>query len=167
MSNLRRYYKENQIYFITCVTINRMQILTKYYGLLNRAIKRKMIARDAKIYAWCVMPDHLHIIIDPKQNNLSSLMKSFKLSFSENLRKSNPQYIGRIWQYRFWDHIIRNQEDLNNHINYIHFNPVKHNHVTNPKLWKYSSFNEYRKDGYYGDDWGVSENMMFAGEYGE
>jgi putative transposase len=94
-------------------------------------------------------------------------MKSFKLSFSENLRKRFNYKIKKVWQYRFWDHIIRDQNDLNKHINYIHYNPVKHGYIHNPFEWSYSSINDYLKQGYYQKGWGQKEEMNFEGEFGE
>lgn len=154
MSNLRRYYKDGQIYAITNVTFNRMQILLQNHDLLNSAMQTKLIDIGAEILAWAVLSDHIHFIIDPKDINLSKLMKSFKLSFSENLRKRLNYKIKRVWQYRFWDHIIRDQEDLNMHVDYVHYNPVHHSYILNPFDWSYSSIHDYMKDGYYQEDWG-------------
>jgi len=59
-----------------------------------------------------------------------------------------------IFQRRFYEHTIKNQEELNNHINYIHYNPVKHGYVKRVKNWKYSSFHKFVKNNMYDDDWG-------------
>jgi REP-associated tyrosine transposase len=72
-----------------------------------------------------------------------------------------------IWQRRFWDHIIRNQTDLNKHIDYIHYNPVKHGYVNSPFEWEYSSIHVYRDKGYYQSDWGMKEDLNIGGEFGE
>jgi len=69
------------------------------------------------------------------------------------------------WQNRFWDHIIRNQDDINKHIDYIHYNPVKHGLTARPFSWEHSSIHEYKD--YYGADWGVEEKPEFGDEYGE
>ena len=58
-----------------------------------------------------------------------------------------------IWQRRFYDHIIRTEEDFNRHLDYIHYNPVKHGLVKASKNWKYSSFNKYVKNGQYEENW--------------
>jgi len=91
-------------------------------------------------------------------------MHDFKLSFASLYRKKHNQNAGRVWQSRFWDHIIRNEKDLNNHIDYIHYNPVKHGLVKSPFEWKYSSIHEYKE--YYQTDWGKKE-FLFEGDYGE
>lgn len=74
---------------------------------------------------------------------------------------------GKIWQNRFWDHIIRDQDDMNRHLDYIHYNPVKHGLVDDPFLYEYSSLNLFYKHGYYQRDWGVKEEPIIEGEFGE
>ena len=73
-----------------------------------------------------------------------------------------------IWQRRFWEHVIRDETDLNNHIDYIHYNPVKHSLVKNVADWPWSSFHRYVRMGYYESGWGedVGEQVerMEAGE---
>jgi putative transposase len=74
---------------------------------------------------------------------------------------------GRLWQLRFWDHIIRNEKDMNHHIDYIHYNPVKHGLVKRPIDYEYSSFCEFVAEGYYSSDWGVVGKVETGGEFGE
>lgn len=59
-----------------------------------------------------------------------------------------------IWQRRFWEHQIRDEEDYNNHLDYIHYNPVKHGWVKQVKDWPYSTFHNSVKKGFYPDSWG-------------
>ena len=162
MTNIRRYYDSNDIVFTTHVTYNRNQILVQSFDLLWRSISD--IFGD-KIIAWVILPDHFHLLTENNGNDLSGLTKKMKLSYSTNYRKLYKIKSGRIWQYRFYDHIIRNQEDLNNHIDYIHYNPVKHGFVKNPFRWQYSSIKKYREN--YGKDWGINEKPVFTGNYGE
>ena len=72
---------------------------------------------------------------------------------------------GIVWQKRYWDHIIRNQDDMNNHVDYIHYNPIKHGYVNNPFDWKLSSIHNFKD--IYQADWGKSEKIIFEGDYGE
>ena len=75
---------------------------------------------------------------------------------------------GTIWQRRFWEHTIRDQEDMIRHIDYIHFNPVKHGLVQSVAEWPWSSFHRYVRDGYYHESWGIGEKGMNDGKgYGE
>jgi putative transposase len=67
-----------------------------------------------------------------------------------------------VWQRRFWEHMIREQDDLHRHTDYIHFNPVKHGLASRAADWPWSSFHRYVKDGYYPMDWGqaVGKDVM-------
>jgi putative transposase len=65
---------------------------------------------------------------------------------------------GTIWQRRFWEHLIRNDEDLRRHVDYIHFNPVKHGYVERPAEWPYSTFHKYVRDGMYPADWAAGND---------
>ena len=67
-----------------------------------------------------------------------------------------------LWQHRYWEHLLRDEADLNRHVEYIHYNPVKHGHVQAPMDWPYSSFRRYVEAGIYPADWGRSE-MKFEG----
>jgi putative transposase len=162
MTNIRRYYDTNDIVFTTHVTYKRSQILIKSFDLLWQSISDTY---GDNLMAWVVLPDHIHILTENRNSDLSVFTKKMKLSYSTNYRKLHNLKSGRIWQYRFYDHIIRNQDDLNNHIDYIHYNPVKHGFVNDPFKWKYSSISKYQE--YYGKDWGVKEKLVFDGNYGE
>ncbi len=93
-------------------------------------------------------------------------MKRIKLSFSKKYRFESGE-IGRVWQYRFWDHVIRDNNDLNNHIDYIHYNPVKHSLTGNPFLYTHTSLKNFYNKGYYAKDWGIQDSIKFEGDYGE
>jgi len=167
MSNLRRYYSQGQIYFVTAVTYNRMPILVEEIGIFRALIKSKILEKRSNVIALCVLPDHFHMMIDPQRNDLSLLIKSFELSFSKLYMYKHDLKKHRIWQYRFWDHIIRDQRDMNNHINYIHYNPVKHGFTCNPFEWQYSSIHKFYRQGYYSKGWGINKKIEFEGNYGE
>ncbi len=89
------------------------------------------------------------------------------MSFGTLWRKRMNLLRGRVWQNRFWDHIIRDQEDLNRHIDYVHFNPVKHGYVNLPFDWTHSSIHEYHADGFYPRDWGLRDTTVIKGKFGE
>ncbi len=144
-----------------------MPILIDQFDLLWPAIQTVKKEMPFDLIAWVVLSDHLHMVIDPLENDLSSLMKRIKLSFSTSYRKRAGRREGRVWQYRFWDHIIRDQSDMNRHIDYIHYNSVKHGLTASPFDWKYSSIHEYLRDGYYPKDWGVEGVLEFEGAFGE
>lgn len=63
--------------------------------------------------------------------------------------RSKEVKIMKLWQKRFWDHVIRDDRDFENHLHYIHYNPVKHGYVKDPRDWKDSSYIEWEKRGLY------------------
>jgi len=165
MSLLKRYYTRGNTYFITVVTYKRKRILIDNFGILWNTIGKMLIKYNLSLDAWVVLPDHFHMILKPKNNVLDDFIHDLKLSFGSLLRKKYNQKAGKIWQSRFWDHIIRNQSDLNNHIDYIHYNPTKHRLVERPFLWEYSSIHEYKE--FYQWDWGIEEISFSDNDYGE
>ena len=166
MTNIRRYFNEGNIYFLTHVTKNRCPLLINHVDLLQNSIKNSQEKFPFIIIAWVILPDHFHMLIDPVDCHLSSLMRKIKLSFSKKIRNQIGVNSSRIWQNRYWDHIIRNEEDFNLHIDYIHYNPVKHGIVNDPFKYSYSSIHKYYKEGFYAREWGAKE-IKFVGEYGE
>jgi len=166
MSRLRRYPSDNAIYFLTHITYNRRPILDENAALLLSAIESAKNKFSFENIAWAILPDHVHIIINPKNQDISNLMQRIKQTFSMNYRKGT-HVTGKIWQLRFCDHVIRNQDDLNRHIDYIHYNPVKHGLVKAPGEYAFSSFRLYLQKGAYGSDWGAQEEIKCEGKYGE
>ncbi len=167
MSKLRRYYSQGNIYFVTIVTFNRSNILDNHQELFLESMKHFKNVMNFKIIAYVILPNHIHLLIDPKQNNLSIIIQKIKLSFHKKYNYFRNTPVKKIWQSRFWDHVIRNESDLANHFDYIHYNPVKHRYVHKPIEWKYSSFNNFFEKGYYSDGWGVNEKLSFDGKFGE
>ena len=111
------------------------------------------------------MPNHIHLILHP--NNIEQypqIISSIKHYFSRNVGQVCPTdnlkigYKNKrekgIFQRRYWEHTIRDENELNNHINYIHYNPVKHKLVQNVKDWEFSSFHKFVKNNLYDKIWG-------------
>jgi len=167
MSNLRRYFREGDISFITSVTYNRNPILITHISLLQRAMENMSQKYKSEIIAHVILKDHFHMIIDPNGNDIIKIIQGIKMSFSSLYRKNQKLKSGKVWQNRYWDHIIRDRDDLNKHIDYIHYNPVKHGYLKSPFEWRFSSIHEFKKKGLYQDDWGVKEQIKFNDEFGE
>jgi putative transposase len=167
MTKIKRYFKPGDICFITNVTYNRLPILIENIDLLNEAFQKTSQSSPFKIIANVILPDHFHILIEADESNPSKIIQKIKMSFGVLYRIKMNMKSGRIWQNRFWDHIIRDQNDLNNHINYIHYNPVKHGLISRPCDWQFSSIREYIEDGVYTRDWGAIEPDNLNGEFGE
>ena len=118
-----------------------------------------------EIFAIWVLPNHIHLILHP--NNIEQypqIISSIKHYFSRNVGQVCPTdnlkigYKNKrekgIFQRRYWEHTIRDENELNNHINYIHYNPVKHKLVQNVKDWEYSSFHKFVENNLYDKNWG-------------
>jgi putative transposase len=165
MSNLRRYNPNDRPVFVTNVVYQRKLILTSDIGLFWQAMESIKTKHSFDLIAWAILPDHFHFIIEPGESSISKILHDVKLSYSAYFRKSKGIRSGRIWQLRFWDHIIRDEIDFNRHLDYIHYNSVKHGIVAKPFDYLYSSIQQYRE--YYQDDWGVKEKINIDGDFGE
>ena len=163
--NYRRAHIENSKIFITIVTSKRRPILIKNIDILRNSFKQTKEKIEFVIDAIVVLPDHLHMIIQPKENKTyPEIIKRIKVNFSLNIdttkidnyeesesRKSKSEK--DIWQRRYWEHTITDERDLCSLIDYIHYNPVKHGLVKQAKEWKYSTFEKYVKQKLYGENW--------------
>ena len=160
MSNIKRYIEEGAIYFVTSVTHKRKPIFKeeRFANLLLATIEYFKYYLEYVVYGYVVMFDHFHILIQPSEKyNISKVMNYIKGNF---VRRYN-EIIGRaplrvpypgeysqnfnypVWQKRFYDEIIRNEEDFYNKIEYMHNNPVKSQIVENPKDYRFSSYHQY------------------------
>ena len=161
-------------YFFTVVTCNRRKILTEpeNVSLLRQIFQEVIDNHPFTIEAIVLLPDHLHCIwtLPDGDHDFSTRWRLIKGMFS---RKCDPRFKGMvsaarrrkneqsIWQHRFWEHLIRDHKDLINHVEYIHYNPVKHGLVTAPVRWPYSSFHRYVEQGIYSKDWGACDRLQF------
>ncbi len=114
------------------------------------------------IDAMVVLPDHLHLLLtlpdgdDDYAKRVSCLKGQFsrqipKIEFVNESRTSKNER--GVWQRRYWEHRIRDNLDYQRHVDYIHYNPVKHGHVSKPSDWLYSTFHKYVEQGIYPLDW--------------
>ena len=159
--NFRRYYVPDSIVFITQVVQDHKPVFKdeSLIELLRATLRQVKELHPFAMLGYVFLPDHLHLLIKPTgDSNFSQIMHSFKPNFT----KAYKQAAGitrptKLWQKRFWDHIIRDEVDLHRHLDYIHYNPVKHRWVTKPENWAHSSFLAWKKRGAYPDGWGWSE----------
>jgi len=103
--------------------------------------------------AHVVIPDHIHFLIHTDDGRFDRVMHSFKRNVTLEFHRREI-FSGDIWQNRFYDHVIRDDEDFANHLDYIHFNPVHHKRAVRPADYPFSSFHHYVKQGWYPPDWG-------------
>lgn len=130
-----------------------------------------------------MLPDHLHCIWQLPENDANfgkrwGMIKSkttkacqdYHLASNELSDSKNANFERGIWQRRFFEHSIRNEQDYRNHLNYIHYNPVKHGLVHQVKDWQYSTFHRFVADGFYEPDWGSHDEAVLQniqGDFGE
>ena len=163
---LRRYYEPGATVFITQVVRNRQPVFwhRTYLDLLRTTLRRVRELHPFTMEGYVFLPEHFHILIRPTgESNFSQIMHSLKPNFT-NAYKQVIKCDGslRFWQRRFWDHLVRDERDFWNHLDYIHYNPVKHGLVCKPEDWKDSSFLVWKARGLYEDEWGWSEPRSVA-----
>ena len=161
-------------YFFTVVTFKRSKSLTQPENvvILRRAFKHVMDNHPFAIDAMVVLPDHLHCIwtLPRGDDDFPMRWRLIKGYFTRNVdeRYRHAPFESRtskreqaVWQRRYWEHMIRDELDFIKHVEYIHYNPVRHGFVKAPKDWEYSSFHRYVKLGKYPLDWGAGEKIGF------
>ena len=162
MSNYRRLLIKGGTYFFTVVTYNRQPILCDEPSLsrLKEAFRYIKKTHPYHMTALVVLPDHLHCIwtLPENDDHFSMRWNRLKRYFSLGVEgKLNHRREKHIWQHRFWEHLIRNEEDLHRCLDYIHYNPVKHGHVKKPIDWPYSTFKRHVSLGHYDINWGAGD----------
>ncbi len=181
MANYHRFYEGNT-YFFTVVTFNRLPILTSDAArkILHSSWLDVCKRMPFETVAICLLPEHIHCIwtLPEEDQNYSQRWKEIKRLFTKGYlgeigpgesRNASRQKRGEaaIWQRRFWEHTIRDQEDLNRHIDYIHNNPVKHGLVKQVVNWPWSSFHRFLKMGVYDLEWGPVNDKIARTSFGE
>jgi len=173
----RRVYIEGGCYFFTVVTEKRRKIFSEDDNVkrLRAAFKTVMQKRPFVIDAAVVLPDHLHFIwtLPEYDSDYSTRWRLIKSAFTKqcpdkfivqnaNRKKKKQQ---ELWQHREWEHCLRDERDFQQHIDYIHYNPVKHGLVKRATDWQYSSIHRYIKSGMLDKNWGEGA-MDFADDIG-
>lgn len=158
-AKIRRWYVPDAVYFITVVTQNRQRIFANNANIhvLRDTMHKAKAYHPFKMRAYAFMADHVHLLIYvPETTNISALMHSIQRNFTVNYKKAHGiEASTHIWQRGFWDHVIRDEVDYANHVDYIHYNPVKHGYGQCPWDYPHTSFREYVKMGWYEPHWGT------------
>jgi len=180
MSHYRRATTKGSSYFFTVVAYKRQPILCDeaIRNALRNAIEKVRVDRPFVIDAWVLLPDHLHCVWTLPDGDADfstrwmKIKRAVSLACGEAYRR--PDLISAsklkhrestLWQRRFWEHQIRDEEDFARHVDYIHFNPVKHGHVQHLGDWPHSTFHRYVRDGVYAQDWaGAIDGKVFEYE---
>jgi putative transposase len=162
MVRYRRNFVPGGTYFFTLTLVDRRSsALVDHVDALRAAFRRARRERPFTIDAIVVLPDHLHAILSlpPADADYPGRWRLIKTLFSNRViaagvtvrRHGNDELA--LWQRRFWEHTIRSDDDLGRHVDYIHFNPVKHGLVSRVGDWPHSSFHRYVRHGLLPEDW--------------
>lgn len=161
-----RYRRANvagATYFFTVnLADRRTGLLVEHVDALREALQRIKRAHPFRIDAMVVLPDHLHALwtLPPGDADFATRWMLIKAGFSRQIPPSErrtPSRVSKgergIWQRRYWEHLIRDERDFARHVDYVHFNPVKHGLVKRAVEWPHSSIHRYVRLGAVNPDW--------------
>jgi putative transposase len=176
MVRYRRNFLPGGTFFFTVTLDDRSSsALIDHVGLLRAAFRHARNEKPFTIDAIVILPDHLHAIwtLPEGDADFSDRWRRIKGAFTRGAlargvsapRNHRGEYA--LWQRRFWEHTVRNDEDFERCANYIHFNPVKHGLVLLPVAWPYSSLHRYVRAGVLPPDWGGDGRADNTANFGE
>jgi putative transposase len=175
MPNYRRASTPGATWFFTVNLRKRKDndLLVREIATLRRCVAKERAARPFKINAWVVLPEHMHWIwtLPAGDADFATRWRRIKVEFSKRQGKTEktPQRKLRrgergIWQRRYWEHQIRDEDDYRRHVDYIHYNPVKHGHAQRAADRPHSSFRHYVDRGAYSEDWADGRSADVLGD---
>jgi putative transposase len=163
MPNYRRVWVPGGTYFFTVNLLERRHtLLVDRVDALRVAFGVARSSRPFEVIAMVVLPDHLHCVwqLPPGDDDHATRWRQIKTAFVKQIPRGERRSLRRqikaergVWQHRYWEHLIRDERDLRNHVDYIHFNPVKHGHCLKARDWPYSSFHRFVRNGVLPPDW--------------
>lgn len=169
MPDYRRVWHPGGTYFFTVNLLRRggNRLLILHIEHLRSVVAQVRKAHPFRIHAWVVLPDHLHAIIELPEGDVdyATRWRLIKMGFSKGI--PNDEYRTRIrerrgergiWQRRYWEHLIRDEQDYRAHRDYVHINPLKHGLVERVADWPYSTFHRLVENGIYPEDWADAGN---------
>lgn len=152
--------------------------LVDHVAELRACVKAVREVHPFDIEAMVVLPDHIHALwrLPVDDGDCATRWMLLKQSFTRRLEELGvlPPEAERprrrrgersVWQRGIWEHQIRDEDELNRHVDYIHFNPVKHGWVLRARDWPYSSLHRFVREGRLPEDWGIS--AAIEGQFGE
>jgi len=170
MTEYRRHRLKGGCYFFTVNIAERnRELLTERIDVLRESFRLVKMQHPFNVDAVVVLPEHLHTIwtLPEGDDDFSCRWRQIKSHFSRHIEKGERISKSRtrkqergIWQRRFWEHRIKDDEDFIRHVDYIHYNPVKHGHVPYVVDWPYSSFHDYVKRGVLPHHWAGGMSLI-------
>lgn len=158
MSNLRRHYLPGHAIFLTTVCRDREPLLRgdSAKQLLLACLRETRTVAPFRMRGYVILDDHIHLLLTPCDADFSRLMRDFKNRYAHRYAHRFLDRRRSVWQRRFWDHLIRDRRDMARHLDYIHYNPVKHGYVDVAADYPYSSLRYYIDRGIYDSGWGLA-----------
>jgi putative transposase len=163
MPNYRRNRVPGGTYFFTVNLFDRRSdLLVAQIDVLRATVRNVRAYLSFHIDAWVVLPDHMHCLwtLPEGDSDFPNRWRLIKTAFTKSLSAAeprSPEMIRRgergVWQRRYWEHTIRDERDYAAHMDYVHFNPVKHGYVSTPGQWPFSSFRRCVEHGLYPAEW--------------
>src|SRR5918996_4056897 len=164
-------------YFFTVNLAERNRtLLVNHVDTLREVVRIVKAEHPFQIDAMVILPDHLHAVWTlpvgdwdyPTRWMLIKAGFSRRIPAGERRNKSRMTKGERgIWQRRYWEHVIRDERDYARHVDYVHYNPVKHGYVARVCEWAYSTFHRYVKSGVYPENWGGDRMSLQKEGFGE
>ena len=175
MVHYRRSRVAGGTFFFTVNLQDRhLTLLVDHIAALRSIVRGVKAMFPFVLDAMVVLPDHWHAVwtLPPNDFGYARRLRLVKARFTKHLlragvnisRGQRGEY--RLWQKRFWEHTIRDEKDLQHHLDYVHFNPVKHGLVSRVSDWPHSTFHEYVQRGIYPPDWGGCDEVLYE-SFGE
>ena len=150
-------YRRNRVpggtYFFKVTLQDRgASLLTTHASLLGEIMRNVRLRHPFETMAIVILPDHLHAIwrLPEGDSDYSTRWNLIKSAFTRRLSAAGAKLPARanrqreLWARRFWEHTIRNDEDLRQHVDYVHGNPLKHGLVERMEDWPWSSYHRFR-----------------------
>ena len=162
--DIQKISRTRRFLFLYVSDLSRKRFLTDEVSrsILSKVIKECKQRWSFHIDAMVMLPDHLHAIwtLPSGDKEYSKRWGWIKKEFTKRYLAaghsgglisldSQKQRRKGIWQERFWEHTIQDEDDFEKHFDYIHYNPIKHNLVENAVDWPWSSFHRWVKKGVY------------------
>jgi len=178
MTHYRRARARGATYFFTVVAYDRRHIMTRtvFRRVLREAFLLTRSERPFETVGLVLLPDHLHCLwqLPEGDADFGTRWRLAKTRVTQALRTAGWQVVSptasrrrsneqNVWHRRFWEHLVRDDRDFARHLDYIHYNPVKHGYVKRPIEWPFSTFHRYVRQGWYAKDWGVVTPESIAG----
>lgn len=149
-------------FFTVNLADRRSDVLVRHVQSLRAAFRTVRASHPFELDAVVVLPEHLHAIMRLPEGDADYAMRWSLIKAAFTRAVAGREFVaGRrterrertLWQTRYWEHRIRDARDLQAHVDYIHYNPVKHGHVQRPIEWPFSSLHRYVAHGVLPRDW--------------